>query len=357
MSMVRVLQKRHRILRSALTTIHAFGLDRLFAAFSKTRGAILTLHHVRHERRTGFAPNAHLSTRAEFLDDLIDDLRRDGVEIAAIDEVPDRLRARAQTRFAVITFDDGYRDNLTNAVPVLRDQRAPYTIYVTTGFIDRTSVPWWEALESLVRRQDRLLVPCDEGGVLDLDCSTLIAKDAAYERLIAHFKAEVPEREVPQAVRELCWLYGVDAERIVTTQIMDRDEIAALARDALCTLGAHTATHRSLARLPRREAIDEIERGRCELARITGERALHLAYPYGFPAAAGAREFALAQELGFRTAVTTRRGVLYEDHADHLTALPRISLNGHYQERRYVAPLLTGLPTAAARGFRKLDVA
>lgn len=336
--------------------MHAFGLDRLFASFSRTRGAILTLHHVRDERRRAFAPNAHLSTRAEFLDDLIDDLRRDDVDIVAIDEVPERLRARSERRFAVITFDDGYRDNLTNAVPVLRGHLAPYTIYVTTGFVDRSAVPWWEALESLVRRQDRLLVQGEGGRVLDLDCSTVAAKDESYERLIAHFKADVPEREVPDGVRELCWLYGVDAERIVTTQTMDRGEIAELARDELCTMGAHTQTHRSLARLSRDEAAAEIERGRNELAAITGELVDHLAYPYGFPAAAAGREFALARELGFRTAVTTRRGVLYDAHAEHLTALPRISLNGHYQERRFIAPLLTGLPTAMARGFRKLDV-
>ena len=351
------MQTRHHILRGTLTALHALGLDRLFASFSRTRGAILTLHHVRHERRTGFAPNAHLSTRADFLDDLIDDLRRDDIDIVAIGEVPERLRARSTRRFVAITFDDGYRDNLTNAVPVLRGQLAPFTIYVTTGFVDRSSVPWWEALESLVRRQERLLVQAEGGRVLDLDCSTIAAKDESYERLIEHFKTDVAEVEVPDGVRDLCWLYGVDANRITTTQIMDRDEIAALSRDPLCTLGAHTATHRSLARLPREQAAAEVRRGCEELAAITGEEPRHLAYPYGFPAAAASREFALAKELGFATAVTTRRGVLYDAHVDHLTALPRISLNGHYQERRYIAPLLTGLPTAMARGFRKLDVA
>lgn len=351
------MQTRHHILRGTLVTLHTLGLDRLFARFSRTRGAILTLHHVRHERRRGFAPNAHLSTRAEFLDDLIDDLRRDDVEIAGIDEVPDRLRARAGTRFVVITFDDGYRDNLTNAVPVLRGQMAPYTIYVTTGFVDRSSVPWWESLESLVRRQERLLVQGEGGQVLDLDCSSIAAKDESYEALIEHFKTAVPEDEVAERVRELCWLYGVDEARIVTTQVMDREEIVALGDDPLCTLGAHTATHRSLARLSREAAAREILQGCDELEAMTGERPCHLAYPYGFPRAASSREFALASELGLLTAVTTRRGVLYDVHADHLTALPRISLNGHYQERRYIAPLLTGLPTAMARGFRKLDVA
>jgi peptidoglycan/xylan/chitin deacetylase (PgdA/CDA1 family) len=61
-----------------------------------------------------------------------------------------------------------------------------------------------------------------------------------------------------------------------------------------------------------------------------GARHAHLSYPYGDAGSAGPREFAIAAELGFKTAVTTRPGVLFRSHAGHLTALPRISLNGEY---------------------------
>ena len=57
----------------------------------------------------------------------------------------------------------------------------------------------------------------------------------------------------------------------------------------------------------------------------------HFGYPLDDPASAGPREFAVARELGFKTAVTTRPGVRFPEHRDHLTALPRISLNGEYQ--------------------------
>ena len=57
----------------------------------------------------------------------------------------------------------------------------------------------------------------------------------------------------------------------------------------------------------------------------------HLAYPVGDPGSAGVREFALAREAGFATAVTTRPGHLFAGHAAHLTALPRVSVNGLHQ--------------------------
>jgi len=88
-----------------------------------------------------------------------------------------------------------------------------------------------------------------------------------------------------------------------------------------------------------------------------GKRPRHFAFPYGFPAAAGSRDFKLAREAGFETACTTRHGVIYREHRDHLHALPRVSLNGHYQSMRYVDTLLSGLPTLIQNRGKKLNVA
>jgi peptidoglycan/xylan/chitin deacetylase (PgdA/CDA1 family) len=99
-----------------------------------------------------------------------------------------------------------------------------------------------------------------------------------------------------------------------------------------------------------------------DLSRSVIEAALsvkpqHLSYPIGDRSSAGPREFAIAAELGFKTAVTTRPGVLFADHSRCLTALPRISLNGQYQRLRYVRVLLSGSATAMWNGFRRLDAA
>ena len=71
---------------------------------------------------------------------------------------------------------------------------------------------------------------------------------------------------------------------------------------------------------------------------------------------AAARDFALVGEFGFSTATTTRKGVLFPEHADHLHALPRVSLNGDFQNLPHLRALLSGAPFILKNGMRRLDV-
>jgi peptidoglycan/xylan/chitin deacetylase (PgdA/CDA1 family) len=123
---------------------------------------------------------------------------------------------------------------------------------------------------------------------------------------------------------------------------MDWSELKAFAGEQLCTIGAHTVHHYELAKLPPAEARSEIEQSLRIIKAQFGIAPIHLSYPIGGKASAGDREFAIARDLGLRSAVTTRPGGLYHHHKDRLHALPRVSLNGLFQARRYVDVFATG---------------
>ena len=99
-------------------------------------------------------------------------------------------------------------------------------------------------------------------------------------------------------------------------------------------------------KVPERSARSEMEMSRSVIEASLGMRPDHLSYPVGDKTSAAEREFRIAAELGFKTAVTTRPGVLFPEHRDHLMSLPRISLNGEHQQLRYVRVLLSGAATA-----------
>jgi peptidoglycan/xylan/chitin deacetylase (PgdA/CDA1 family) len=112
-----------------------------------------------------------------------------------------------------------------------------------------------------------------------------------------------------------------------------------------------------LAKVPAKAARAEMEMSRRVIEAALAVPVEHLSYPVGDRTSAGPREFGLAAELGFKTAVTTRPGVLHPSHGEHLRALPRISINGEYQQLRYVRVLMSGAATAVWNGFRRVDAA
>ena len=77
------------------------------------------------------------------------------------------------------------------------------------------------------------------------------------------------------------------------------------------------------------------------------------AIPTAASNSAGEREFRIAAELGIETAVTTQKGLLYPEHVHELTALPRLSLNGDFQDMRYVKALLSGVPFALMNTLKR----
>lgn len=344
---------RYAAISAMLRAMSVTRLDRLAAPLFCGRGVILTMHHVWRGRELPFQPNRILEIAPEFLDAVIHMIRGEGYDIAPIAEVPERLR-RAGPRFVVLTFDDGYRDNLRQALPVLQANSAPFTMYVTTGFAEATAPLWWRDLEEIVGKSDSLIVPFPEGAET-FATATGPAKRAAFDAIYWRLR-EGPEEVLWQVIAEMSAAAGIDRLGRVEYLCMRWDELRTIAADPLCTIGAHTLTHPMLARHDEALVRHEIVESRRIIEQQLGRDVRHFSYPVGDAASAGPREFALARAAGFETAVTTRPGVLHPEHANHLHALPRISLNGLFQTAGEVRTLLSGLPTAMQNRLRKVNV-
>ncbi len=319
-------------------------------------GAILTLHHVRPARPDRFQPNRLLEVRPQYLEHVIRKLRRSGVDIISLDEMHRRLVDRDYgRRFVCLTFDDGYRDNLEHAYPILKRYEAPFALYVATSFADRVGELWWLALEAVIAQNSRIGVRMD-GRDRWIDCATVQDKRAAFDDLYWWLRRRKTEDELRQFVRDLAARHGVDVVKFCADLCMSWEEIAVLTRDPLATVGAHTVNHVMLAKVPESTVRAELANSRAIIEAALGRRPEHLSYPVGDRTSAGPREFRIAAELGFKTAVTTRPGAIFPDHAKHLMALPRISLNGEYQRGRYASVLVSGVATSLWNGLRPVNV-
>jgi peptidoglycan/xylan/chitin deacetylase (PgdA/CDA1 family) len=348
---------RQTIIRGGLESLYFTGAHVALKPFVAGVGAILTLHHVRPPRPDRFQPNRLLEITPEFLARVVRSLRRSNADLVSLDEMHRRMTdGDFSRRFVCMTFDDGYRDVKEWAYPILKAAGVPFALYIPTSFPDRLGDLWWLALEAVISRNDRIGLPI-EGRNRTFDCSTLTAKRALYDELYWWLRARPTETEMRDVIRNLSACYHVDIAAFCKELCMSWEELAELAADPLVTIGAHTVNHPILAKLPKDAVRAEMDMSRSVIEAALAVRPQHLSYPIGDRSSAGPREFALAAELGFKTAVTTRPGVLFADHRSHMTALPRISLNGEYQRMRYVRVLLSGSATAMWNGFRRVEAA
>jgi peptidoglycan/xylan/chitin deacetylase (PgdA/CDA1 family) len=349
------VQLKQAIIRTGLEALYFSGSHLWLRPFVGGVGAILALHHVRERRRHGFRPNRVLEVTPQFLEDIVKAIRRSGIELVSLDEMHRRLEGRDfARRFACVTFDDGYRDTLRLAYPILRRHGVPFAVYIPTSFPDRLGELWWLALEAVIARKDRIGLVIDEED-RRFDCGTVDEKRHLFDQVYGWLRARATEDELRNVVRDLAKRYGVELRAFCNDLCMSWAEIAELAADPLVTIGAHTVNHCMLKKLDEDAARCEMRESAAVLEAALGKRPQHFSYPFGDAGSAGPREFAIARELGFKTAVTTRPGVLFPEHRAHLMALPRISLNGEYQQRRYVRGLLSGAGTAMWNGFRRID--
>ena len=345
------------ILRTGLEALYFTGGHFWLRPWLGGVGAILTLHHVRPSGGGDFRPNQLLEVTPRFLEAAIRRVRRSGLDLVSLDEMHRRLSGGDLTRrFACFTFDDGYRDVLQYAYPILKRYEVPFAIYIPTSFPDRLGELWWLVLEEVIAHNDRIGLVID-GEDRRFDCRTLEQKRDLYEAIYWWLRGLPTEDDLRHAVRDLAARYQIDSAAICTRLCMTWAELGELAADPLVTIGAHTVNHVRLAKISAEEARREMRMSAAVIEAALGKRPRHLSYPVGDRTSAGPREFAIARELGFATAVTTRPGVLFAEHSEHLHALPRISLNGEYQQPRYVRVLVSGAATALWNGFRRVDAA
>lgn len=292
------------------------------------RGCIVCLHRILPEERLAILPeNRSLELTPEALREILTWVKAQGFQIATLDEIPARLRQQRGRKFIAFTLDDGYRDNLEFALPVFREFNVPFAVNITTGFVDRTEPVWWYVLEHVLLQIDKLEIVV--GGKKRLyPLQSVKERNAALDEMAKSLRA-LDHVHRNEALTGFCDAANLDAWMIARNLMLTWGEVRELASDPLVTIGAHTRGHYSLAALDEESVRKEMLESRHVLESQLNRSVDHFAYPFGGANAAGEREFRIAQECGFVTALTTRNANLYRPDAEFCHSLPRISISGN----------------------------
>ena len=330
--------------RAAIEALAATRAHLLLRPLRRVVGVILKVERVVPPRPDRFQPNRAREMTPEFLEGLILELRRCEVDIVSLDEMHRRLTERdtKRRRFACITCDGGYVDHHTFVHPIFRKHEAPFAVFIPSGFPDRIGELWWLILEAVINKTDRLAILVD-GREQRLDSRTTSEKSDVFDALWSWLLARPTNEEISRFIGDLAGRYGVDTAAICASACMTWTQVGALAPDPLVTIGAQSVNYPILAKLPEAKVRFEMTQSRSVIESAVGVRPQYFAYPFSQKSAAGPREFEIADELGFKAALTSRPGAVLTRHASRLMALPRLSLVGRSQRLRYVPLLMSGM--------------
>lgn len=211
------------------------------------------------------------------------------------------LAAGAPGHRVAMSFDDGYADNVTRALPLLEERGARATFYLTAGWIERRAPAWWDVLAHALEstRVPRARVALDDAP-LDLELDSEAGRRRALGALLPRFSVATAERA--RRLDALRAALAVEGE--APCELADWKTARRLV-DAGMEVGAHTLEHPLLTRLARPEQEREIAGSIEQIEQRLGTRPVGLAYPGGDH---DGTTIAAARAAGLDYAVTTRAG-------------------------------------------------
>ena len=293
-------------------------------------GALILLYHRVTEpdadpQRLAVRP-AHFAAHLEAI--------RAAADVLSLAELVTALdTGRLPARGIVVTFDDGYADNATTAAPLLTAAHVPATFFLTSRYVDGTREFWWDELEQILLGP-AVLPPALrlslDGAAWVADLGTAAAWTPAT--VAAHRGWTVEDRDpTPRhaAYRALCTalkpMTGAARTRVLdqlaaqtrltpvvrpTHRPMRASEALALARTPGLSVGAHSASHPSLAALPVSDQRAELLESRNTLAHLTQAPIAHMAYPFGGRGDQSWRTRRAARAAGYTAACANEPGLV-----------------------------------------------
>lgn len=309
--------------------ITATGIHNVFARYYGGMGHVLMFHRIVPESKSKRVHN-HLSLEItpEHLEQVINFFINKNYVFLSLDQLYEGYSSGTfpDKKYVVITFDDGYKDNLELAYPIFKKYDIPFTVYITTGIPNKTAILWWYILENMILKKNEVQFIWNEKKYY-YHTRTSVEKEKAFE-LIQNF---IHQNFNLDDYLELFGAVFKDFQSDLTLNSlnlgMNWDEIRRLNEDPLVTIGAHTVNHYNLSKLSQKNLRSEILESKIELEKQLGQPIMHFAYPYGKSRHASVREFECADSLGFKTATTTNTGNLFQEYDKMLCNLPRININ------------------------------
>ena len=299
------LQSKRDLFNGAM---HAVGLTRVWRRSDLRQLTVLGYHRIKpdHDWHTAFEPDVYGPTAAVFRGQM-EWLKR-YAHVVSEGDVINHLDGKCALppNAVLVTFDDGYVDNYTLALPILKQLGMPAVFFVPTGLIDKRELGWWDVVAFMLQRSGRQFVAI-RGRYFNLRSpAERLTAISFVQRLIKL----TPYEQTKAIIDELSVVTGVErpSAESQSAELMTWEQLKDAANHGVTT-ASHCVTHRVLATLSAEEQARELFDSRRVLAERLGMQVRTVAYPVG-----GTQHFTpetekLAAAAGYEAAFSFESGI------------------------------------------------
>ncbi len=290
-----------------LSSVHGM-VKRVFLGF-QPRAVVLMFHRI----AKGIDDPFNLCVSPENFNEQLEVLHRQYRVLPLADILPMLRQGNLPAKAVAITFDDGYADNGQIAAASLGRYGMPATVFITSGYLDGRREFWWDELVRFVhdsrsdpaewRLEDPTFIPPGAAG---------ITREELLKQLQTFLREQTSERR-ESILDRIAECAGLKRGVRDSHKPMTADECAALAKQGLITIGAHTVQHVWLSAMNGAEQEVELRESKRTLEEITGSPVRTFAYPYGRRDSVSPITLQRVQAAGYTLACANERGLVKAD--------------------------------------------
>ncbi|MFZ7121853.1 MAG: polysaccharide deacetylase family protein [Eubacteriaceae bacterium] len=302
-----------KYLRKLIEKVHFAIIRRWYLYSSKKRAIILVVHRT----TSGKVWENAYNNPPEYLREMFKIMKQRGFEFVTIDEVMSKKPLKPLS--VSVVCDDGFADNLHEAIPIFQEFSIPYCIYLPVGFVLREYVSLEAMAEYMFHNSNWKCKGIDKGNTPvenreSIEKAVNTARNAPTLQDIQKAKVSFMNENTTDLINEMDQLY------------LSLEQVKNMTKDPLCTFGAHAYHHAQMRRMTNKELLHNTKDVKLALENITGKPVKHFAYPFGGFDDNYTREFKAVKSAGYMSGSMFWEGIVTDKFISHGYMIPRIQI-------------------------------
>ncbi len=333
--------------------------DKLLGFFVKTngffskpllggRGISLMFHRVRPEKISSvFEQNKRWEITPEHLENIIKYFIKNNFNFIQAYQLEEALNQKNKYPFVIFTFDDGYSDNIEYAYPVFKKYNKPFTVFVTTSFVNKKRYPFELLLEDFLKHHDNISFTL-EGNTFSYKILNDNEKFKRFSEIYKLIRSRNNKEQIENILNTVFGNYEHSGKNFI--KIIEPGIIKQLSNDEHVQFDIHTANHYVMSQLSLDEQITDITEAQEYLKSLTSKISSVMAYPYGGPNDINKDTIRASHENGIKYGFTTWYANIFG--GNHQLLVPRYTIEMKTDEKE-LNYLTNGIRHFSYNGFNR----